>query len=96
MQAQRFGSHFLHIGLIDLISWPGCHIFIDASLDTHINMTVYFEISFVKQKHKISPGLYTQLYTDINIMRVGEQYRATDSHPIMLRLLVNLNPTQGE
>ena len=39
MQAHGFGSHFSHIGLINLISWPGCHIFTDASLDTHINMT---------------------------------------------------------
>ena len=39
MQAERFGSNFSHIGPINLISWPVCHIFTDASLDTHINMT---------------------------------------------------------
>ena len=39
MQAERFGSNFSHIALINLISWPVCHILTDASLDTHINVT---------------------------------------------------------
>ena len=28
--SEHFGSHFSHIGLINLISWPCCHIFTDA------------------------------------------------------------------
>ena len=47
MQAQRFGSHFLHIGLINIFSWPICHIFNDVSLDTHINMTYVRHLSSV-------------------------------------------------
>ena len=38
MQVERFGSHFSHIGLINLIYRPGCHIFKDASQDTHIDI----------------------------------------------------------
>ena len=45
MQAERFGPSFSHIGLINLISWPGCPIFTDASLDTHINMTYVRHLS---------------------------------------------------
>ena len=45
MQAERFASHFSHIGLINLISRPGCHFFTDASLDTHINMTYVCHLS---------------------------------------------------
>ena len=43
--SEHFGSHFSHIGLINLISWPGCHIFTDVSLDTHINMTYVRHLS---------------------------------------------------
>ena len=39
MQSERFGSHFSHSGLINLISRPGFHIFTDTSVDTNINMT---------------------------------------------------------
>ena len=45
IQVERFGSHFSHIGLINLNSWPGCYIFTDASLDTHINMTYVRHLS---------------------------------------------------
>ena len=36
IQGERFGSHFSHISLINLISLPECHIFTDTSLNTHI------------------------------------------------------------
>ena len=36
MPVERFGSHVSHNGLINLISWPVCHIFIALSRDTHI------------------------------------------------------------
>ena len=45
MQAQHFCSHFSHIGLINLISQPSCHIFTDASLDTHFDMTYVRHLS---------------------------------------------------
>ena len=45
MQADRFGSHFSHSGIINLISLPRCHIFTDASLDIHINMTYVRHLS---------------------------------------------------
>ena len=45
MQAKRFRSHFSHIGLINLISRPGCQIFIDASLNPYINMTYVRHLS---------------------------------------------------
>ena len=45
MQAERFGSHISHIGLINLNSRPGCNIFTDASIDTHINMTYVRHLS---------------------------------------------------
>ena len=45
MHAERFGSHSSHIGLINLISLPGCHNFTDASLDNHIDMTYVRRLS---------------------------------------------------
>ena len=36
MPVERFGSHFLQNGLINLISLPACHIFNAFSVDTHI------------------------------------------------------------
>ena len=36
MPVERFGPQFSHNGLINLISWPVCHIFIALSVDTHI------------------------------------------------------------
>ena len=36
MPVERFGSHFLQNGLINLISLPVCHIFNTLSVDTHI------------------------------------------------------------
>ena len=45
MQAKRFGSHFSHIGLINLISRPGCHIFTDTSRDNHINISYVCHMS---------------------------------------------------
>ena len=63
MPVERFGSHFLQNGLINLISLPVCHIFNALSVDTHIgyrnshnaiwsygSKSVFFRISFVKQK----------------------------------------------
>ena len=47
MQAERFGSHFSHSGLINLISRPVCHIFTNASSDTHINVTYVRHLSSV-------------------------------------------------
>ena len=35
MPVERFGSHFLHNGLINLISLSVYHIFNDLSVDTH-------------------------------------------------------------
>ena len=45
MQAESVGSHFSHSSLINLISRPGCHIFTDASLDTHIDLTYVRHLS---------------------------------------------------
>ena len=36
MSVERFGSHFLENGLINLISLQLCHIFNALSVDTHI------------------------------------------------------------
>ena len=36
MPVKRFGPHFSHNGLINLISWPVCHICIALSIATHI------------------------------------------------------------
>ena len=37
MPVERFGSHFLQNGLINLIYLPVCHIFNALSVDTHIS-----------------------------------------------------------
>ena len=34
--AEHFGSHFSQNGLINLIFWPQCNIFISLSVDTHL------------------------------------------------------------
>ena len=50
--AECFGSHFSHIGLINQIFWPSFHILVDASLDTHINMT------YVRHQSDVSADRY--------------------------------------
>ena len=40
MPVERFGSHVSHNGLINLISWPVCHIFVALSVDTHVGYSL--------------------------------------------------------
>ena len=64
MQADCFGSHFSHNGLINLISQPGCHIFTDTSLDTHINMNYVCHLSSVRLTDDIIDIFQMSVMTD--------------------------------
>ena len=59
MPVEHFGPQFSHNGLINLISWPVCHIFIALSVDTHIGYSNSPDLE------KIPDFLGTQLRTQI-------------------------------
>ena len=77
MLAERLGSHFSRKGQINLISWPDCYIFKNASVDTHIEATYVCHLSSLT-----SAGRWWVCGKFMNYLNAGTNWALEPTEPL--------------